>query len=187
MGIPVNYPTRLQLTVAIVLAASELASSAESPKYRLVDPQLKVVHIDSSPTESFLSMRADATGRLFVGGREALFVYEPIKKGPNENVPNEQGPGGYGPRQQLYRFPKDSWVYDIEIRGNDLYVLTLSALYLFPDGVTQRSDVGPMAATCRSSQAARETAAAWYLTLAGTCSPTTTITKVCRRNTFRDD
>ena len=39
--------------------------------------QLKLITIDTSPDESFLSIRADTTGRLFVGGREALFVYEP--------------------------------------------------------------------------------------------------------------
>ena len=103
----------------------------DTSKYRLVDPDLKVVHIDSSPTESFLSIRADSMGRVFVGGREAVFVYEPSED------------GGYRPRQELYRFPDHSWVYDIEIRGNDLYVLTLSALYLFEDGVTARGGLKP--------------------------------------------
>ena len=50
-------------------------------------------------------------GRLFVGGREALFVYEPDER------------GGYRPRQLLYRFPPDSWINDVEVRGNDLYVM----------------------------------------------------------------
>ncbi|MCH7990718.1 MAG: hypothetical protein IID46_16380, partial [Planctomycetes bacterium] len=91
-------------------------------EYSVTDPQLKVIRIDSSETESFLSIRADTQGRIFVGGREALFVYEPDKN------------GRYKPRKELYRFPPHSWIYDIEIRGRDLYVLTLSALYLIPDG-----------------------------------------------------
>ena len=78
--------------------------------YRLVDPGLKVVGIDSDATESFLALQLDSAGRLFAGGREALFVYEPSRDGL------------YQPRQLLYRFPKDSWVYGITIRGADLYV-----------------------------------------------------------------
>ena len=118
---------------AISLLVCVSISSAATGKYRLTDAELKVVTIDSSPTESFLSMRADATGQLFVGGREGLFVYEP----------SDQSHSGYRPRQQLYRFPKDSWVYDIEIRGDDLYVLTLSALYRFPGGVKERENLTP--------------------------------------------
>src|SRR3954470_5971240 len=94
------------------------ASAAEELDYAAPDPALKVVRLDTAPTESFLAVRADTMGRLFVGGREALFVYEPDDK------------GGYKPRQQLLKFPNHTWVYDVEVRGNDLYVLTVSALYL---------------------------------------------------------
>ena len=112
-------------------ASISQAAGESSRKYRLTDPELNVVHIDSSPNESFLSIRADSMGRLFVGGREALFVYEPDDK------------GGYQPRQELYRFPDHSWVYDVEIRGNDVYVLTMSALYLFEGAVTKREGLTP--------------------------------------------
>src|SRR6476469_8638401 len=61
--------------------------------YRLMDPELKVVGIDSDPTESFLALQLDSAGRLFAGGREALFVYEPARDGL------------YQARQLLYRFP----------------------------------------------------------------------------------
>ena len=85
--------------------------------YHLADAELKVAGIDSDPTESFLALALDSAGRLFAGGREALFVYEPA-------------PGGlYRPRQLLYRFPKNSWVYGIAIRGADLYVSTHTAVY----------------------------------------------------------
>jgi putative heme-binding domain-containing protein len=92
---------------------------------------LKLVTIDTAPDESFLSLRADTMGRLFVGGREALFVYEPDAQ------------GSYRPRQLLYRFPPDTWITDIEIRGDDLYVITNAALYLVPRGRVQREHLAP--------------------------------------------
>ena len=94
--------------------------------YQPADPRLKAVLIDRSPDESFASIKADSLGRLFVGGREALFVYE------------SDGKGGYQPRKELYRFPPDSWLAGIEVRGDDLYVLTDAALYLLPGGRTLR-------------------------------------------------
>ena len=116
----------LMTTVIMGLLVSNWGGSSlkgdDQLEYSVTDPQLKVIRIDSSETESFLSIRADTQGRIFVGGREALFVYEPDKH------------GRYKPRKELYRFPPHSWIYDIEIRGRDLYVLTLSALYLIPDG-----------------------------------------------------
>lgn len=118
------FPVLLALPAGSCPAAEEL-------DYRLTDPELKLVRLDSSPNESFLSVRADGAGRLFVGGREALFVYEP------------DDAGGYRPRHELYRFPKDTWVYDIEVRGDDLYVLTTSALYLLPGAVTRRDGLRP--------------------------------------------
>ena len=99
---------------------SAAAGGAERLDYAAADPDLKVVRIDSSREESFLSIRGDSLGRLFVGGREALFLYEPDEK------------GGYRPRQELYRFPAHSWIYDIELHGDDVYCLTLSALYVIP-------------------------------------------------------
>ncbi len=96
------------------------------PDYAVADPELKVVPLDSDPQESFLAVRADGMGRLFVGGREGLFVLEPDAR------------GGYGPRRELVRFPKHTWIYDIEVRGHDLYVSTVSALYKVPGGVTRR-------------------------------------------------
>jgi putative heme-binding domain-containing protein len=111
-----------------VLASVTTAAEAD---YSVVDPELMVVKIDSDPKESFLGMQLDSAGRLFVGGREALFVYEPKPE------------GGYQLRKELYRFPKDTWIYDIAIRGNDLYVLTVSALYLIPDAVVKREELKP--------------------------------------------
>lgn len=105
-------------------AALRAAETAASITAR--DPELKVVVIDSAATESFLGIRIDATGRIFVGGRGGVFVMEPGAS------------GGYASRQQLVVLPDNTWVHDIEIRGDDLYVLTISALYMIPNGRVQR-------------------------------------------------
>jgi len=100
-------------------------------EYHVVDPELKIVKLDYSADESFLSIRADTAGRLFVGCREALFVYEP------------DDTGGYEARKLLYRFPPDTWVNDIEIRGNDVYCMTPAALYLLPGARLERENIRP--------------------------------------------
>ncbi len=122
------FPSRIAQTLILtaLLTLPLTASAGESRNYSPAERALKVVRLDTSPDASFVSVRADAGGRLFVGGRESLFVYEP------------DGKGGYRPRHELYRFPPHSWVFDIEIRGNDLYVMTASALYLLPGAVRRR-------------------------------------------------
>src|SRR6516162_9604813 len=115
----------------VALVWTSFSMAAEGLDYSLADPELKLVRLDTSATDSFLAVRADTTGRLFVGGREELFVYEPDDK------------GGYKPRRSLYKFPNHTWVYDIAVRGNDLYVMTVSALYLIPDAVTKREALKP--------------------------------------------
>ncbi|MBM3999328.1 MAG: c-type cytochrome [Planctomycetes bacterium] len=122
---------RLPFFLLIAVGAPHASNAVDPDRYRLHDPELAVVSIDRSPNESFLSVKADPAGRIFVGGREALFVYEPLPD------------GGYAARRELFRFPRDSWIYDIEFRGNDLYVLTLSALYVFRDGVVRRDAMRP--------------------------------------------
>ena len=129
-NLPIRNITSFFL-VSWMLAAAGLARAADNLDYAVVDPEWRLERLDSSPNESFLSMREDAAGRLFVGGRKALFVYEPAKN------------GGFALRRELLRFPADSWVYDVETRGNDLYVLTLSALYVVPDGVVKREGLAP--------------------------------------------
>jgi len=114
--------------------AEEDAKAQPLPRfsdYRLVDSELKLVGIDSDATESFLALDLDSAGRLFAGGREALFVYEPAKNGL------------YQPRQLLYRFPKDSWIYGIAIRGADLYVSTHTAVYVLEGAVLKRTGIKP--------------------------------------------
>lgn len=96
-----------------------------------LDLKLKVVPIDADAKDRLLSVRVDTRGRVFIGGRDALHVCEPDDR------------GGYQPRKLLYSFPERTWINDIEVRGDDLYVLTASALYVFFDGVRKRADLTP--------------------------------------------
>jgi len=121
----------LPLPSAFCAAAAEAKADPQPPNYRLADSELKLVGIDSDPTEGFLSLQLDSAGRLFAGGREALFVYEP-------------NPAGlYQPRQLLYRFPRNSWIYGIAIRGADLFVSTHTAVDLLEGAVLKRADIQP--------------------------------------------
>src|SRR5882762_11979829 len=120
-----------QLTAFTAEAQDAKTSLPRFSDYRLVEPGLKVVGIDSDATESFLALQLDSAGRLFAGGREALFVYEPSRDGL------------YQPRQLLYRFPKNSWIYGIAIRGADLYVATHTAVYMLEGAVLKRADIKP--------------------------------------------
>ena len=117
------------LLTSLVLLFGASTLPAEDLDYHVPDPNLKVVKLDTADTESFLGIQLDTEGRMFVGSRAALFVYEP------------QPDGSYAPRKELLRFPDHTWVYDIAIRGNDLYLLTVSALYVVPEGRLKRDDL----------------------------------------------
>lgn len=101
-------------------------SFGEELDYHVTDPDLKVVRLDSSPDDSFLSVRTDSEGRVFVGGRKTLYVYDLDKEGK------------YLPRRLLFELPDHSWVNDIEIRGDDLYLVTVSAVYRMPGARLKR-------------------------------------------------
>jgi putative heme-binding domain-containing protein len=121
--------------VALLLLALGLPSrpclAADELDYSAADPELRVVRLDSAERDSFLAVRGDGAGRIFVGGRKAVFVYEPDDR------------GGYRPRQKLLELPEHTWVGDIAVRGDDLYLLTVSALYVVPGGVTRRDGLRP--------------------------------------------
>ena len=128
-------PSKNPATLAAAAAAPGGASVGPSPARSWITgrptARLKAVLIDRSADESFVSIKADSQGRLFVGSREAVFVYEPDDK------------GGYKPRRELYRFPPDSWVAGLELRGDDLYALTAPALYVLPGARTRRKGLTP--------------------------------------------
>jgi len=114
---------------AKVAAAATPAAAAEPPPGNHLlpfDKRLKAVLIDRSSNDAYLAVKVDSMGRVFVGGREAVFVFEP------------NSAGGYEPKRELLKFPQDSIIIGLEMRGHDLYVQTSSALYLVPDGVVKR-------------------------------------------------
>ena len=114
---------------AKVAAAATPAPAAEPPPGNHLlpaDKRLKAVLIDRSANDAYCAVKVDSMGRIFVGGREAVFVFEP----------NAQG--GYEPKRELLKFPQDSIIIGLEMRGHDLYVQTSSALYLVPEGVVKR-------------------------------------------------
>ena len=119
------------LRLALLLMLSTAPLLAEDLDYRVLDPKLKVVRLDSSDDDSFLSVRLDTTGRIFVGGRKTLFVYDLDEAGK------------YKPRHLLFTFPDHTWVNDIEIRGDDLYVVTVSAVYRLAGARLKRERVTP--------------------------------------------
>ncbi len=119
----------MTLRLALLLMLSTAPLLAEDLDYRVLDPDLKVVRLDSSDDDSFLSVRLDTAGRIFVGGRKTLFVYDLDEA------------GRYKPRQLLFTFPDHTWVNDIEIRGDDLYVVTVSAVYRLPGARLKRDGV----------------------------------------------
>jgi putative heme-binding domain-containing protein len=119
------------IRAAILLLGCCFATSvlADELDYHVTDPELKVVKLDSSPDASFLSVRVDSEGRVFVGGRQTLFVYD------------LDPAGGYRPRHLLLTLPDHTWVNDIEIRGDDLYLVTVSAVYRLPGARIKRTGI----------------------------------------------
>jgi putative heme-binding domain-containing protein len=116
-----------------VAVSAPATSSMPPPGVHLTptDPRMKVVLIDRSPNDAYLGVKVDSEGNIFVGGREAVYVFEP------------KPDGTYGPRVEILSFPPDSIVMGLEFRGNDLYVLAANALYRVPNGRVQRSELRP--------------------------------------------
>ncbi len=119
----------LCITAVVALVVTNMAI-ADLPGIRVADERYEVSLLDSDETIFFISQTTDLSGRLFVGAREGLYVYEPDGN-------------DFGPRQELYRFPAHSWLYDLEVYGNDLFVLCNTALYRIRDAVTKREGLKP--------------------------------------------
>ncbi|WP_435018031.1 TIM barrel protein [Tundrisphaera sp. TA3] len=110
------------------------AGSVEPPAgdpLQPVDPRLKVARIDRAASDAYMAVKVDGAGSVFVGGRASVYAFDPDRA------------GGYGPRQEILRFPDPSVIIGLEFRGDDLYVLTASALYLVPGGRVRREGLVP--------------------------------------------
>lgn len=110
---------------------SNLAEPPSGLQHTLADDRLRARLIDRAKDEVLMAVRTDPEGRIFVGGREGVFVYEPAAE------------GGYLPRHELYHFPQDSIIIGLEWSGDDLFVLTSSALYVLPAGRVTREKIHP--------------------------------------------
>ncbi len=114
------------------LVESTTTKEADLSDYDLPDERLSLSLIDSSPDDSYLAVKCDSQNQLFVGGRRKLFVLK-----PNDN-------GTWKPRELVYEFPEHTWVYDIEFRGDDVFVSTVSAIYRLPGARTSTKDIKPV-------------------------------------------
>jgi len=103
----------------LVLAAYGAAYGQDI--YRSADPQLRLDVIHSDLEAFYISMDMDPRGNLYVGGRDAVYLFE------------ADGQGGFGERRTITTLPKDTWAYSLQVAGDDLYVLTVTALYRLPN------------------------------------------------------
>jgi len=110
-------------------AEAPAPGSRRCPIIHLADAELKVVLIDS-----------DRQNRFGVATRQRR---QALRRGPRGCSFTSGHNGVYQPRQLLYRFPKDSWIYGIAIRGVDLYVSTHTAVYVLEGAVVKAR--GPQA------------------------------------------
>ncbi len=125
----------LKNAAGIVAASKQAAAAPFAPPAGLQhvppDKRLTATLIDRSENDVFMAVKPDPEGRLFVGGREAVFVFEPLPG------------GGFAPKRALCKFPQDSIIIGLEWRGDDLFVLTNSALYVLPGGRVKRENLKP--------------------------------------------
>ena len=113
----------LALSFAVAAMIGNAQTQDEIEGVTLTDRALQATLLDTHPAEFFLSHDMDLKGRLFMGSREAVFVYD------------RTDDGGFLPSEELVRFPNDTWVYDLEAFGDDLLVLTNTALYWLRDAL----------------------------------------------------
>ena len=103
----------------VLLASCSVALGQDS--YRCVDDGLRLDVIHSDPKAFYISMDMDPRGNLYVGGRDAVYLFE------------ADGKGGFKARKTITKLPPHTWAYSLQVAGDDLYVLTVTALYRLPN------------------------------------------------------
>lgn len=111
----------------VMLASCNIAFSQDS--YRCVDDGLNLDLIHSDPEAFYISMDMDPRGNLYVGGRDAVYLFE------------ADGAGGFKARRIITKLPEHKWAYSLQVAGDDLYVLTVTALYRLPNVIRDPSKV----------------------------------------------
>jgi hypothetical protein len=102
-----------------VLASCSVVFSQDG--YRCIGDGLHLELIHSYPEAFYISMDMDPRGNLYVGDRDAVYRYE------------ADGKGGIETRRTITTLPADTWAYSLQVAGDDLYVLTVTALYRLPN------------------------------------------------------
>lgn len=125
---------RIALALVALLATIAPAATA-SPEgnagYRLLDPRATVRVLATLPGESLAQVVVDPAGRLFLGGREGVFVVEAGDVKPGLKL------------TAIYREEGDHWFMGLAPRGEDLYVAKHDAVLVLPGAVTKRAPVSP--------------------------------------------
>jgi putative heme-binding domain-containing protein len=108
--------------VAVNPSADNAAVPPEGSTLQPVESGFSSELVDRSRGDAYMGVKVDSAGRVFVGAREAVYLFEP------------DGRRKFKLRQEVCRLPADSIVMGLEFRGDDLYVLADNALYLLPRG-----------------------------------------------------
>lgn len=114
-----------------VLVAWTLVATTSAQQPAGGEVKLKTTIVAKYHDDSLGALRADPMGRLFAVTSENLLVFDPTKDGKYEKA------------KILAKFPRFAAIKDLEVRGDDVYVLTPSALYIVPGAVRKRSDLAP--------------------------------------------
>ena len=88
------------LYIGLLVLASYGAAYAQN-SYRSVNPQLQLDVIHSDLEAFYISMDMDPRGNLYVGGRDAVYLFE------------ADGRGGFGERRTITTLPNDTWAYSL--------------------------------------------------------------------------
>ena len=113
-------PALSALLVALAMTPPAHADDDPAAGYRLDDDRATVRLLATIPGESVAQVVVDPAGRLFLGGREAVFVVDPADVKP-----------GLKPRE-IYREKGDHWFMGLATRGDDLYVAKHNAILALP-------------------------------------------------------
>ena len=125
---------RIALALVALLATvapAAIASREGDAGYRLLDPRATVRVLATLPGESLAQVVVDPAGRLFLGGREGVFVVEASDVKPGLELTT------------IYRQEGDHWFMGLVPRGDDLYVAKHDAILVLPGAVTKRASVTP--------------------------------------------
>ena len=101
--LPIGNLIRLALAAIALSFPAFVRAGEDDGGYRLHDPALRVRLLATIPGESLAQVVADPAGRLFLGGREAVFVVEPedVEVGFGAQIEDPQMPIGHEPHQVM--------------------------------------------------------------------------------------